>query len=81
MVGDVGVAVAVDVLLTCGMMKLLLFLSPPFFLQSEGAANKAFELESKYEASLSSGEERLREVPGSPHDVEKAFVLPKDRYH
>ena len=55
-------------------------MSAIFFVQSEEAAKKAFELESKYEAALSGGEERLREVLGSLHAVEKAFVQHKDRY-
>lgn len=67
------------------LLLLVCFLSMLLFVvfllvQSEEAAKQTFDLESKHEAALSSGEERLREVLGSLHAVEKAFVQHKDRY-
>lgn len=56
----------------------LLFASPPL-LQSDEAAKKVGQLESDYETAVFSGEERVREVLGSLHAVEKAFVQHKDR--
>ncbi|CAN0110215.1 unnamed protein product, partial [Scytosiphon promiscuus] len=47
--------------------------------ESDEAAKRVGELEKSYEAAVHAGEERLREVLGSLHAVEKAFVQHKDR--
>ena len=49
-------------------------------LQRDEASKKAEELKEKHEAALCAGEDRLREVLGSLHAVEQAFVQHKERY-
>lgn len=51
----------------------------PCSWQSEESAKRVGELEKNYKAALHAGDERLREVLGSLHAVEKAFVQHKDR--
>lgn len=45
----------------------------------EDASKAVDQLEKKHEAALCASEERLREVLGSLHAVEKAFVQHKER--
>lgn len=47
--------------------------------QREEASKKVTDLEKKHEAAVRAGEDRLREVLGSLHAVEQAFVQHKER--